>query len=156
MGVLHEHARSVANVNSGFQMLTEALDRLRSIDGNIAQLLRVYSDRTRNAIGEGALPLYFTIGPAGITVPAGTQGANRQNPVLDANSRRRGLTLINGSPTGGPNIYLGLGQLSPAVGQGLMLPPQSSWDGRIGNLIWTGLVSAVASSAGAVLTGIEA
>lgn len=73
--------------------------------------------------------------------------------VLVENLEREGLHISNGSSTA--VVYLGLGE--PAVvGRGIAIVfADGGWDGRVGPLIWTGSIFAIATEEGASLALVE-
>lgn len=63
--------------------------------------------------------------------------------ILNANPTRNGLEIENISVSG--ICYLGLGQTALSSGNMAIFSNGGSWDGRIGNVVWTGSVSAVST-----------
>jgi hypothetical protein len=73
--------------------------------------------------------------------------------VLPANEARLGLRLANSGATNAIVLYLAESQRAgvPAI----YLPAGASWDGRLGNVLWAGNITAVALTAPGTLIGGE-
>lgn len=71
--------------------------------------------------------------------------------ALAANASRKGSVWVN---TGTTTISLGLGATA-VVGDDIVLAPNGSWSGMVGNATWTGAVYAISSAAGGTLAVTE-
>jgi hypothetical protein len=71
--------------------------------------------------------------------------------VLKANENRNGCQFVNISSNA---IYLGLGKTAKAEEGILIAKEGGSWNGMIGPMVWTGSVTAIASS-NSTLTVVE-
>lgn len=72
--------------------------------------------------------------------------------VRGENESRLGIEVINASAN---VIYLGLGGNAKEK-EGIYLAPNGgTWDGRVGQMVWTGSVTAICSVAKSVLTVVE-
>lgn len=74
--------------------------------------------------------------------PRAVKVQTASTPVLPANANRNGLNLLNDSPN---NIYFSL-EGTAALDKDFVLYPGGSWNGIISNVLWTGLVTAIAAS----------
>lgn len=134
---------AIADQLNGLALLQRALADLTSVRDYLAELVNNGNDRARNAYAEGALE----VGPFVV----GTTPTNQ--PILEANPRRRGSTWMN---NGTSVISLGLGSAAPVVGRGITLQPNGgSWDGRISGVVFRGSVFAISSSAAGQLSCVE-
>lgn len=117
---------------SALQLLTRCAESLE-------RLVMLRESSVRNFIGSGSVAGGGTIG----TTP---------QTIMQGNPRRRGLSVQN---TGAGALTIGLGTTQPQPGAGLVLPPNSSWDGRISGAVWKGSVAIVGSQAGVTYSWLE-
>lgn len=59
--------------------------------------------------------------------------------IIAANAARTGLEVINDGPS---DVYLGRDGVAD-IGEGLMLTPGGSWDGKVSGTVWIGAVHAI-------------
>lgn len=142
---------AVSDALSGWAIAQKALGILERLEWYAAQMLQI-SVESRPALLDGAVPYAYTVGTQGIVGKTGFSSPN----AVDANANRRGMRWTNSSAPGGPTITLGLGSQSPSAGAGIVLQPGETWNGLLGDFVWKGSVTPVASLAGALLTGVEA
>lgn len=86
-----------------------------------------------------------------LTTSGNVEVEESSTKVLEANENRLGTQFVNASTA---SIYLGLGKAAETK-KGIFLAANGSWDGRIGPMVWTGTVFAIASAAKSILTVIE-
>jgi hypothetical protein len=137
------------------QLVTQALERLRSIDVSLTRLVELSQGPRENLFAAGSVPFGGTVGVSPSTCSVNPPLGMPPGVVLAANPHRRGLNIQNLSAAGGPNLTIGLGLTAPQPGTGWVLAPGASWDGRVSGALWPGSVSVVASAAGCVFSGGE-
>lgn len=131
---------------------TEITTRLAEIARSLIRLVELQQAPRRNYLAAGTLAGSGTVGttPASCTntvlgLPPGT--------ILAANPEARGRNIQNTGTAG--SLTIGLGTSNPIAGQGLVLPPGASWDGRISGSLWNGSVSVIGSQAGVTYCYLE-
>lgn len=137
------------------QLVDQALERLRAIDVSLTRLVELAQGPRENLFAAGSVPFGGTVGTTGATCTVVPPLGQSPGVILAANPHRRGLSIQNLSPAGGPSLTLGLGLSSPVAGTGQVIPPGGAWDGRISGAMWPGSVSVVASAAGCVFSGLQ-
>lgn len=137
------------------QLVTQALERLRSIDVSLTRLVELAQGPRENLFAAGSIPFGGAVGVQPSTCTVMPPNGMPPGVVLNANPHRRGLSLQNISAAGGPSLTIGLGLTSPQSGTGIVLAPGASWDGRVSGAIWPGSVSVVAGAAGCLFSGLE-
>lgn len=136
-------------------LVQQALDKLQSIDVSLTRLVELAQGPRENLFAAGSVPFGGTVGTSGASCTVIPPLGNSPGVVLTANPHRRGLSIQNLSPAGGPSLTLGLGLSSPVAGSGYVLPPGAAWDGRVSGAVWPGSVSVIASAAGCQFSGLQ-
>lgn len=115
-------------------MAGRAMDLLEQIASTLARGLELQETSTKNFPATGSIPLGGSVG-------------TQQTTVLEANPNRRGVTIQNLSGSGGPQLTIGLGNRSPINGQGIVILPGGSWDGRVSGEVFKGSVTLISTAA---------
>ena len=137
------------------RLAEQFLDRLGSMDASLIRMLELAQGPREMLFAAGSIPFGGTVGITGASCTVSPPSGYSPGVVLAANPHRRGLSIQNLSASGGPNLTLGLGLMSPISGTGWVLPPGASWDGRISGALWPGSLSVIASAAGCMFAGGE-
>jgi hypothetical protein len=134
------------------RMAAEAMSRLGEISRSLTQLLALQQSPRKNFLAAGTVAGGGTVGVTPGSCNVQLLGAP-PGVILKASPHRRGSSVQNTGTTG--NLTLGLGITQPQSGQGLVLTPGQSWDGRISGEIWSGSVCVVGSQAGVAFSYLE-
>lgn len=131
---------------------TELLTRLAEITRTLGRILELQQSPRKNFLAAGTVNGSGTVGTTAATCTNTVLGAP-PGTILNANPHRRGLNVQNTGTAG--SLTLGLGITAPQAGQGLVLPPGASWDGRISGDLWVGSVAVIGSAAGVTYAYLE-
>ncbi len=134
------------------RMAGDVMTHLGEISRSLTQLLALQQSPRKNFLAAGTVPGGGTVGVTPGTCNVALLGAP-PGVILKANPHRRGSSVQNTGTTG--NLTLGLGITQPSSGQGLVLTPGQSWDGRISGEVWVGSVAVVGSQAGVTFAYLE-
>lgn len=125
---------------TGKQLALQAAQDLCDVKDKLTELIALQSSPVENFLVSGAI----AGGGTALAIPG---------PVMNANPKRRGLSVQNIGTAG--NLTLGLGITSPQPNTGIVLLPGESWDGRVSGAVFRGAISVLGVTAGVQFSWLE-